>query len=794
MARTDRYNGLTASLAMKAPVQRALTTNSSLSGAVTVDGYTFQDGDRILLVGQTDQTENGIWEVNVSSAWQRAPDFDGNRDATQGTMVTALRQDGVPFMWRLNTPGPVQIGSSALDFQVYLNGSLALASGANPGDVRLFGASTSNTPAQNRVAIQAAVDSGELDIQFHEMYEVDKAVGLFVADFPNGDQPCIFVKNKTGMSIRGVGLGGMFVSNHAQGILEMHGCLDCDLENLDLEGPGDYPPLDGTTGSGEKGTPTIGYNTTFTGVWGAFKNNRLDTSANTAGGFGGVFPQYGGGTAGTWGMWNGGFIGNVALGLLIQNGCERITVRRCKASGFNYVGLSVGHIGDAAASAESKDIRFLDCVATYNQSTGINALKVDGAKLEGCVLSNNGHPDWLPSNTTAQAGYGCSMRGIPTYFAKNVIISGCLVEGNDRKGLDAHAGQGLHFVNNTIRNCGIQAISVPHTDATQPITQVVIKGNIIQNCSYANGELAVILGGGPIDGGHSYANSVCDLIIDGNLIIDCGGTGIEIKNGRNIQITNNILRGYDDRATGLKYFMFIGRLATVEPIYNLNCSGNVCDADGHSERYRGISVRYARNSQVNHNMIYMDQADVTEGLTLFSCTTTQAFGNVVYHNPASAVSVPLNLLATDGMTIGNYSDPDAGLLSYPLGFETTAGEREKAFRVPNIIQLDITFNGTVSPAYTVNAGEDYIASVQELAVYGVGITFKNMHSTVFVRSFMTEKSADGITTGGGFVGFIYERGLSHSGMEIGLKVTQTGANVLASNALTGTLAVTLMVF
>lgn len=620
-------------------------------------------------------------------------------------------------------------------------------------------------------------------------YLVSKNAAL---NYLNGDEPCLEIRGANDLVVDC--RGAVFKVNvHAQGILEMQECVDCDVIGLTLMGPGDFPDLDGTSGSGEKGTPSVGYNTTNAGIWGFYKNNRFDTSANSSGGFGGAFPQYGGGNAATWGMWNGGFIGNIAYGLLIQNGCERITVRDCKASEFNYVGLAVGHPGDSAL-AENKDIRFVNCVGTFNQSAGIHTLLIDGGTIDGCILSDNGHPDWLPSNTTAQAGYGYTARGIPVVYSKNVVVSGCLVEGNDRKGLDAHAGDGIHFVNNAIRNCGINGISVPHTDSTQPCRSIIIKDNLIRNCSYATGNLAVILGGGPIDAGYSYANSLCDLIIDGNMVLDCGGTGIEIKNGRNIQITNNILRGYDDRATGLKYFMFLGRLATVEPIYNLNCSGNVCDADGDTDRYRGISVRYARNSQVNHNMLYMDSVDVTEGLTLHQCTTTQAFGNVAYLNPASATSVPLALVQTDGMVIGNYSDPDAGLLSYPLGFETTADEREKAFRIPNLIQVDITFNGTASPDFTVNAGADYVDTVAELAVHGVAIQLKNMHSTVMTRTSFNIKSAGGLTRSGGTVDFIYERGADHTSILIGLKISASGALLVASQVLSGTLSVQVLVF
>lgn len=120
----DRFNGYVASLAFKAPVKRALTTNrDNLSGAITVDGYVFQNGDRILLTAQTNAVENGIWLVNTSSAWTRAPDFDGNRDAAHGTLVTSLRSAGLPYSWVLDTADPIVIGTTETSWSIWTDPS-----------------------------------------------------------------------------------------------------------------------------------------------------------------------------------------------------------------------------------------------------------------------------------------------------------------------------------------------------------------------------------------------------------------------------------------------------------------------------------------------------------------------------------------------------------------------------------------------------------------------------------------------------------------------------------------------
>jgi hypothetical protein len=117
---TDRFNGYVASLAIKAPCVVASNANLTLSGEQTVNGIAVVDGDRVLVNAQTDQTENGIW-VARSSAWERAPDFDGNRDAMANTQVVAGVNGGLPQNYRVNLPasGDVTVGTTAVTFEAY---------------------------------------------------------------------------------------------------------------------------------------------------------------------------------------------------------------------------------------------------------------------------------------------------------------------------------------------------------------------------------------------------------------------------------------------------------------------------------------------------------------------------------------------------------------------------------------------------------------------------------------------------------------------------------------------------
>ena len=117
---TDRFNGYVASLAVKVPCVVAATTNITLSGAQTIATIAVVTGDRVLVIGQTDPIENGIYLV-TSSEWDRAPDFDGRRDATTNSLVLAAVAGGDPVLYKIDTATPFIIGEDAVNFSAYLD-------------------------------------------------------------------------------------------------------------------------------------------------------------------------------------------------------------------------------------------------------------------------------------------------------------------------------------------------------------------------------------------------------------------------------------------------------------------------------------------------------------------------------------------------------------------------------------------------------------------------------------------------------------------------------------------------
>lgn len=118
-ASEDRFNGVIASLAIKAPcVAVQETPLIALEGLLIVDTLQLEDGDRVLVIGQTNAVENGIYNASTSD-WQRAADFDGNRDVTRGSTVNVNRGSTASEVYEVtDIPDPV-IGVDDINFRLY---------------------------------------------------------------------------------------------------------------------------------------------------------------------------------------------------------------------------------------------------------------------------------------------------------------------------------------------------------------------------------------------------------------------------------------------------------------------------------------------------------------------------------------------------------------------------------------------------------------------------------------------------------------------------------------------------
>ncbi|CAM8100173.1 hypothetical protein [Klebsiella michiganensis] len=116
----DRLYGLTTSVAVKPPVYISADYDITRFGEQTIASKTPTDertittteGMRVLLLGQDNPVENGIW-VARRSFWVRATDFNGPRDAVNGTLVFSINGD----CWQVEADDPVVIGKSTIHFR-----------------------------------------------------------------------------------------------------------------------------------------------------------------------------------------------------------------------------------------------------------------------------------------------------------------------------------------------------------------------------------------------------------------------------------------------------------------------------------------------------------------------------------------------------------------------------------------------------------------------------------------------------------------------------------------------------
>jgi hypothetical protein len=93
---------------------------SSSSDPNPIDTVTLNDGDRILLIEQTDATENGIYDAVTATdptTWVRSADADEDDEVNSGMFTLAVEgstSGNVGFI--LITPDPITLGTTSLNF------------------------------------------------------------------------------------------------------------------------------------------------------------------------------------------------------------------------------------------------------------------------------------------------------------------------------------------------------------------------------------------------------------------------------------------------------------------------------------------------------------------------------------------------------------------------------------------------------------------------------------------------------------------------------------------------------
>lgn len=121
VANKDYVDNIAAGVSPQRSVKVASTANISLSGLQTIDAYSVQAGDRVLVKDQSVGSQNGVY-VAAAGTWARASDFDGSptNEVSSGALVyVETGTTNGNSSWVLVTPDPITIGTTALSFSIF---------------------------------------------------------------------------------------------------------------------------------------------------------------------------------------------------------------------------------------------------------------------------------------------------------------------------------------------------------------------------------------------------------------------------------------------------------------------------------------------------------------------------------------------------------------------------------------------------------------------------------------------------------------------------------------------------
>ncbi len=177
-------NAAATGIAVKSPVRVVSTTNITLSGLQTIETVTLVAGDRVLVVGQTTASANGIY-VAASGAWVRSTDADQNGELAPGTLVTvtagATNQD---TLWGLISDAAITIGTTSQTWGKILSST---------GEVTIAGNGIDKTGVT--LSVKLAANSGLVVDGTGLRVDPTKTSRRFEAEVPAGTPPISITHN-----------------------------------------------------------------------------------------------------------------------------------------------------------------------------------------------------------------------------------------------------------------------------------------------------------------------------------------------------------------------------------------------------------------------------------------------------------------------------------------------------------------------------------------------------------------------------------------------------------------------
>jgi hypothetical protein len=119
--------GLHVHAAARVYVASNIDLSTALEAGDVIDGVTLVAGDRVLVNGQTTQSQNGIYVVQASGAAVRATDFDTPTEVASGDFIFVSAGTNYANTGWVQTNSPATIGTDAISFTQFSGAGTYLA-------------------------------------------------------------------------------------------------------------------------------------------------------------------------------------------------------------------------------------------------------------------------------------------------------------------------------------------------------------------------------------------------------------------------------------------------------------------------------------------------------------------------------------------------------------------------------------------------------------------------------------------------------------------------------------------
>jgi hypothetical protein len=156
-------SSLTRQLIGLAPARVVSTMNigSSPAGLLTIDGVTLNPNDRVLLVGQTNPIENGVW-LAQSSSWTRPADFAIGDMPDQAYVLISSGSVNAGSSWLCTTPTAV-INTDPIAFTLFAYPEVLLGDVTGPSTATIVALVSGQTAANVASATSTALAATNLN-------------------------------------------------------------------------------------------------------------------------------------------------------------------------------------------------------------------------------------------------------------------------------------------------------------------------------------------------------------------------------------------------------------------------------------------------------------------------------------------------------------------------------------------------------------------------------------------------------------------------------------------------------